>query len=99
MKIDVKKPIPQFVKNKMLKLNGIERWNTVNCRYYGIIGLSRKVRDWYQGMFMEWIFNWYDAEYVLDLQEGVWWRTGKSGESSARKLEKEYELRRQKAVA
>jgi hypothetical protein len=96
MKIGVKKPIPQWVKAKMPC--GIERLNTLNCRYYGIIGLSRKVRDWYEGMFMEaWIYDWYEAEYVLDLQEGVWWSTGIDGGQSARKLEEERALR--KAVA
>jgi hypothetical protein len=82
----VKKPIPQWVKAKMP--NGIERWNTINCRYYAIIGLSHKVMDWYMGMFMEqWIYDWFEAEYVLDLQEGVWWKTGKNDGQSARRLE------------
>jgi hypothetical protein len=83
--------MPQWVKAKMPC--GIERLNTINCRYYGIIGISRKVRDWYTGMFMEWIFDWYEADHVLDLQKGLWWSTGRNDVRSAHRLEEEYALR------
>jgi len=92
METGVKKPMPQWVKAKMPC--GIERLNALNCRYYGIIGLSRKVKDWYTGMFMEWVFDWYEAGYILDLQEGVWWSTGREDGRPSRRLEEEYALRK-----
>ncbi|MDR2717693.1 MAG: hypothetical protein LBB89_06475 [Treponema sp.] len=87
MKIGEKRPIPKYIKKKLP--GGIERLNTINCRYYGIIGLSRKIKDWYEGMFMEWIFNRYEADYILDLKEGVWWCTGRNNTELATRLERE----------
>jgi hypothetical protein len=87
MNIGIKRPIPKYIREKLPR--GIERFNTVNCRYYGIIGLSRMVRDWYQGMFMEYIFDWYEADYILDLKEGLWWPTGRNNTELAVRLEKE----------
>jgi hypothetical protein len=77
---------------------GIERLNTVNCRYYGISGLSRKVKNWYMGMFMEHIFDWFEADYILDMEAGVWWWTGSNNENQIKRLEKEYADRRRSAA-
>jgi hypothetical protein len=92
MKIGQKRSIPEYIKRKMP--GGIERFNTISCRYYGIIGLSRKVKGWYMGMFMEWIFDWYEADYILDLEEGVWWSTGRNDLRAIERLEAEYRKRR-----
>lgn len=97
MKADVKEPIPAYIKNAMP--GGITRLNTCGCRYYGIIGLSRRVRGWYMGMFMEYIFPWYKADYILDLDEGVWWWTGRCDEERVRKLEAEHEQKRVRRAA
>jgi len=94
MKVGIEKPIPKWIKNKMPC--GIERLNTIGCKYYGIIGLSRKVRDWYSGMFMEWVFDRYEADYVLDLVRGVYWRTGRDSPLSAKRIEDEYANKRRK---
>ena len=78
LKIGVKKPIPKYIKKNMPC--GITLLNVVDCRYYGIIGLSRKSGNWAIGMFSEHSMpDWFEAEYILDLQEGLWWRTGKGG--------------------
>jgi len=83
-----KRLIPEYIKKKMPC--GIERLNTINYRYYGIIGLSRKARDWYSGMFMSSIYGWYEADYILDLEEGVWWNTGMEHKEAAAKVEAEH---------
>jgi len=87
MKVNVKKPIPAYIKAKIP--GGIERLNTINCRYYGIMGLSRRVGDWYSGMFMEYIFDWYEADYILDLKEDKWWATGRTNTKAIEYLERE----------
>jgi hypothetical protein len=83
-----KRSIPGYIKKKIPC--GIERLNTIGCRYYGIIGLSRKVRDWYSGMFMEWVFDWCEADYILDLEECLWWHTGREHKEEAAKVEAEH---------
>jgi len=88
MKPGVKKPIPAWIKRRMPY--GIERLNTLRCRYYGIKGLSRKVRDWYSGMFMEFIYDFWKADHILDLQEGVYWFTGKENPNSVKRIEQEH---------
>jgi hypothetical protein len=67
-----KRPIPKGVLKRIP--NGIERLNTLNCRYYAIKGYNARRQDWYEGMFMRLVYEWYNAEYIVDLQEGVWWK-------------------------
>lgn len=88
MKPGVMKPIPEWVKKRMP--GGPERLNTAGCGFYGIIGLSRKARDWYEGMFMECVYDWYEADYILDLEDGVWWATGREDKEKAARVEAEH---------
>jgi hypothetical protein len=67
-----KRPIPKGVLRHMP--GGIARLNTLHCRYYAIQGYNSKRQTWYEGMFMPRIYDWYGAEYIMDLREGVWWK-------------------------
>ena len=89
MKPNIKVPIPAYIKRNIP--GGIERWNTAGCRYYGISGLSRKLHTWYMGMFMEDIFPWFEADYIVDLDEGVWWWTGTINGEQIKRLEAKHE--------
>jgi len=75
MKPLVKRKIPLWVWKKMP--NGIERLNTIGCRYYFIWGLCRELRDWEWGGFHGSLTEGDTPEYILDLDEKVYWFTGK----------------------
>ena len=88
MRPGVKKPIPRWMFLK-IPFWGSCPLGTGKYRYYGIVGFSRAVKDWYAGGFMG-EPGLFEADYLLDLKTGVWWHTGKVNALAIRLLEGEY---------
>jgi hypothetical protein len=79
-----KTPIPKAALRNMPR--GVERLNTLDCRYYALSGYNKKRHAWYEGTFISWGRDimrqsdmpdnclWRDAERIMDLKELVWWK-------------------------
>jgi len=93
----VEREAPVWVKNRFKKLvgnMGVAVLNVRNARYYGISGLSGKVKDWYQGSFAYSKEELQKSDYIYDIAKETISFNGNFDKVGKERLEKEYELKR-----